>query len=331
MSNTIIEVNDLTVRYGSTVAVDSTSFEVRQGEVFALLGTNGAGKTTTLDVLEGYLAPTSGAVSVFGLDPSTQRDRLASRMGIMLQEAGFFETLTVRQTITAWRRFYERPRSLADTVALVGLEHRLGTRVNALSGGERRRLDLGLALLGHPDVLFLDEPTTGMDPAGRRDCLELVAGMVADGLTVVLTTHYLEEAEQLAHRVAIMHRGRIQRMGTLDEVLRSAGESRVTFEVPLLLAQGLPGALAAQVEPRGGVADVTVRSGDPETTLRALLAWAEARRTSLARLQVRRGSLEDVFLDLSDHDATSSPGHPGHPEQPGQSGDRVTTAIPVGA
>ncbi len=321
MSNAIIEVHDLTVRYGNTVAVDGTSFEVRQGEVFALLGTNGAGKTTTLDVLEGYLQPSSGAVSVFGLDPSRDRDRLASRMGIMLQEAGFFETLTVRQTITAWRRFYDTPRSLADTVALVGIEHRLGTRVNALSGGERRRLDLGLALLGHPEILFLDEPTTGMDPAGRRDCLELVAGMVTEGLTVVLTTHYLEEAEQLAHRVAIMHRGRIRRMGTLGEVLTGASESTVSFDVPVLLAQRLPSGLDAHTEPRGSTTEITVRTADPEATLRALLGWAESHRTSLDRLQVRRGSLEDVFLGLSDDDLPAS----------GDGPARTSDPIPMGA
>ncbi len=314
-TDTVIQVDDLRVDYGATTAVDGVSFSVRRGEVFALLGTNGAGKTTTLDVLEGYREATAGSATVFGLDPVSGRDRLAPRLGIMLQDAGFFETLTVRQTVTAWRRFYHRPRSLEETLGLVGLGHRADTRVASLSGGERRRLDLGLALLGHPELLFLDEPTTGMDPEGRHQSLELVSQLVREGLTVVLTTHYLEEAEQLADRVAIMHRGTLRRLGTLEQVLAESGDSRITVGLPTGAAASLPTDLGAAVTPRHGRAHVEIRTGDPEHTLRRLLAWGEANGIPLADLEVRRGSLEDVFLALPDEDETGrmpGGGLPGH-------------------
>lgn len=301
--DTVIEVTDLRVDYGTTTAVDGTSFQVQRGEVFALLGTNGAGKTTTLDVLEGYREATAGVATVFGLDPIADRDKLAPRIGIMLQDAGFFETLTVRQTVTAWRRFYRQPRSLDETVSLVGLAHRVDVRVSALSGGERRRLDLALALLGHPELLFLDEPTTGMDPEGRHQSLELVAALVREGMTVVLTTHYLEEAEQLADRVAIMHRGTIRRMGTLEEVRAEAGAARVGFDLPAELAHralSLPVGLRAVIGERHDGAHVEIRSDDPEHTLRRLLPWAQAERLPLKNLEVRRGGLEDVFLNLAE-------------------------------
>ncbi|MDN5765046.1 MAG: ABC transporter ATP-binding protein [Humibacillus sp.] len=297
-TDTVIEVADLRVDYGTTTAVDRTSFTVSRGEVFALLGTNGAGKTTTLDVLEGYREATAGAASVFGADPLRYRDRLAPRIGIMLQDAGFFETLTVRQTVTAWRRFYRDPRSLDEAVGLVGLSHRVDTRVSSLSGGERRRLDLALALLGHPELLFLDEPTTGMDPEGRHQSLELVAGLVREGLTVVLTTHYLEEAEQLADRVAIMHRGTIRRMGTLEQVRAESGDARIGFEVPADMVTLLPATLQASIDQKHGNARVEVRDADPERVLRQLFSWADAHDVMLLGLEVRRGSLEDVFLSL---------------------------------
>ena len=315
-TDTVIEVNDLRVDYGTTTAVDGTSFTVRRGEVFALLGTNGAGKTTTLDVLEGYREATAGAASVFGVDPLRNRDQLAPRIGIMLQDAGFFETLTVRQTVTAWRRFYRGPRSLDEAVGLVGLSHRVDTRVSSLSGGERRRLDLALALLGHPELLFLDEPTTGMDPEGRHQSLELVAGLVREGLTVVLTTHYLEEAEQLADRVAIMHRGTIRRMGTLEEVRAESGDARIGFEVPADMATLLPAKLQASIDQRHGSARVEVRDPDPERVLRLLFSWADAHDVTILGLEVRRGSLEDVFLSL--------------PDEPDDIGRRPGTAPPGG-
>ncbi|MEP7331772.1 MAG: ABC transporter ATP-binding protein [Terracoccus sp.] len=331
-TDTVIEVNDLRVDYGTTTAVDGTSFTVRRGEVFALLGTNGAGKTTTLDVLEGYREATAGAASVFGVDPLRNRDRMAPRIGIMLQDAGFFETLTVRQTVTAWRRFYRGPRSFDEAVGLVGLSHRVDTRVSSLSGGERRRLDLALALLGHPELLFLDEPTTGMDPEGRHQSLELVAGLVREGLTVVLTTHYLEEAEQLADRVAIMHRGSIRRMGTLEEVRAECGDARIGFEVPTEIAPLLPATLLASVDHRHGSARVEVRDPDPERLLRLLFAWADAHDVTILGLEVRRGSLEDVFLSLPDEPddigrmpGTAPPGG-GSRGRPPFDGDRTMAA-----
>lgn len=303
MSSPVIEVRDLTVEYGSTAAVAGTSFDVQQGEVFALLGTNGAGKTTTLDVLEGYREATHGHVSVYGMDPVKDRDRLAPRLGIMLQEAGFFETLSVAQTVKAWRKYYRAPRALADALEMVGLAHKADTRVGQLSGGERRRLDLALALLGHPDLLFLDEPTTGMDPEGRRASLDLVGGLVREGMTVVLTTHYLEEAEQLADRVAIMHRGTIKRMGSVAEVVAGAGVTRVRFTVSAEVARAIPAPLRPALTDKGDRVAVEVRSSDPQLALGRLLHWADESGVTLDELEVRRGSLEDVFLGLADQSA----------------------------
>lgn len=306
----VLSVRDLVVDYGATRAVDEVGFEVRRGEVFGLLGTNGAGKTTTLDVLEGFRAPTSGTVRVLGADPLVEHDLIAPRLGIMLQDAGFFEDLTVRQTLRAWRRFYAHPRGIDASLEIVGLEHRAGVRVKRLSGGERRRLDLALALLGHPEVLFLDEPTTGMDPEGRRRCLEIVRGLVDEGLTVILTTHYLEEAELLADRVAIMHRGRIRIEGTLDEVLATQRRSTIGFEVAggadAVLDQLLVG-VDAHLQRTDRSTTVTWETTEPQADLTRLLAAAERLRVPLQALAVSRPSLEDLFLDMAG-DATTASG-----------------------
>ncbi|MDQ1124237.1 ABC transporter ATP-binding protein [Microbacterium trichothecenolyticum] len=304
----VLHVDGLVVDYAGVRAVDGIDFEVRRGEVFGLLGTNGAGKTTTLDVLEGFRAPTSGAVRVFGVDPLVERDRISPRMGIMLQDAGFFEDLTVRQTVRSWRRFYARPRGVEETLQMVGLEHRATVRVKQLSGGERRRLDLGLALLGHPEVLFLDEPTTGMDPEGRHRCLQIVRDLVEEGLTVVLTTHYLEEAEQLADRVAIMHRGRIRTQGTLDEVLAAHRTSVIRFELdPARVTEAALTALmwspGAHVQRSATTTAVSIDSADPQADLGRLLAAADRTGVALDALTVTRSSLEDLFLALADEAA----------------------------
>jgi ABC-2 type transport system ATP-binding protein len=218
----IITVTDLRRRYGvgkrGFDAVQGVSFSVRRGELFALLGTNGAGKTSVLEVVEGLAAPTSGTVRVLGQDPYRGRWLVRPRVGIMLQEGGFPADLTVAETARMWAGTLTSPRPLREALDLVDLRDRAGVAVKQLSGGERRRLDLAVAILGRPDVLFLDEPTAGLDPQSRLRCWRLVRDLLESGTTVVLTTHYLQEAEELADRLAILHRGRIERAGTPAEV-----------------------------------------------------------------------------------------------------------------
>ncbi|GAA1591817.1 ABC transporter ATP-binding protein [Actinomadura kijaniata] len=295
-----IRVVDLRQRYGDFEAVAGISFEVRRGELFALLGTNGAGKTTTLETLEGFRPAHSGAVRVLDRDPHRERRAVRERVGIMLQECGFFGELTVAETVDHWRGFTPRARSRDEVLDLVDLRDKAGVRTRQLSGGQKRRLDLALALLGRPEVMFLDEPTTGMDPEARHATWRTVRDLVADGTTVLLTTHYLEEAEQLADRLAMMHRGRIELSGTLAEVLAGHGD-RVSFRVPdRLQVADLPA-------PRGRPAEVTVEGGAPVATyttagddlqrvLYELLRWADENAVRLDGLQARSASLEDVFL-----------------------------------
>ncbi|RNI21122.1 ABC transporter ATP-binding protein [Flexivirga caeni] len=301
----VIQVHDLVVSYGSTRAVDGIGFEVRAGEVFALLGTNGAGKTTTLDVLEGFRRPAEGSVSVLGADPYREHDRISPRIGVMLQDAGFFEDLSVRATIRAWRRFHRRARSVDDSLELVGLTHRARARVRQLSGGERRRLDLALALLGHPELLFLDEPTTGIDPEGRRHTLRIIRDLVAGGMTVVLTTHYLDEAQELADRLAIMHRGRIQVSGTVDQVLAQHCGSRVRCAIPAEVAEApevraVLHARGAEVQRHAGELRVSFDTSDPQADLLPLLTTAARAGAQARDLTVERRTLEDVFLALAE-------------------------------
>jgi len=217
-TNPLIQVRGARRSYGSYEAVRGVDLDVRRGELVALLGTNGAGKTSLVELIEG-LAPTSaGTVRVFGLDPCAQRRAVAGRIGIMLQEAAFEDSLTVAETARMWAGTLDDPLAVAQVLEAVNLTHRATVRVKSLSGGERRRLDLALAIMGSPEVLFLDEPTTGLDPDSRRDTWDLIRSLVATGVSVLLTTHYLEEAEELADRIAIMQEGRITQAGTLDEV-----------------------------------------------------------------------------------------------------------------
>ncbi|RJL34405.1 ABC transporter ATP-binding protein [Bailinhaonella thermotolerans] len=299
MNETAIEVRNLHQSYGDFEAVRGIGFEVARGELYALLGTNGAGKTTTLDVLEGYHPPTKGEVRILGHDPVAERDAVRHRMGIVLQEAGFYKDLTVGETVAAWRRWTRDALETREALGKVGLEHREKVRVGQLSGGERRRLDLALAVLGRPEVLFLDEPTTGLDPEARRNVWELIRGMLADGVTVLLTTHYLDEAEQLAQRLAIMHQGRIVTEGVLADVLASRG-TRITFRLPGFAGSDLPYApgLARRSVVVNGDA-FTVETDEPQEDLRLLLDWAHGRRLELGGLEVRRPTLEEVFLDVA--------------------------------
>ncbi|WP_165985483.1 ABC transporter ATP-binding protein [Streptomyces sp. YIM 98790] len=304
MSEQVIEVTGLRRRYGGPgpdgfEAVRGMDFTVGRGEIYALLGTNGAGKTSTVEVLEGLARPTAGQVRVLGMDPYRQRGRVRPRIGIMLQEGGFPSDLTVRETARMWAGCTTGARPAAEALDLVALGHRSSVRVKQLSGGERRRLDLAMALLGRPEVLFLDEPTTGLDPEARRHTWELVAGLREEGTTVLLTTHYLEEAETLADRLAIMRQGRIVLTGTPAEVT-AAEPSRIRFRLPEgVSAAELPLRLRAAEEGAG----VEIRTQDLQGDLTRLLVWARDAGVRLTGLDARSASLEETFLQVAGGEA----------------------------
>ncbi|MEU5533082.1 ABC transporter ATP-binding protein [Streptomyces sp. NPDC020362] len=297
----VIEVTDLRRVYGGGFeAVRGITFSVTRGEIFALLGTNGAGKTSTVELLEGLAAPAGGRVRVLGHDPFRERAAVRPRTGVMLQEGGFPSDLTVAETARLWAGCTSGARPETEVLGLVGLAGKTGVRVKQLSGGERRRLDLALALLGEPEVLFLDEPTTGLDAEGRQETWELVRGLRDAGTTVLLTTHYLEEAEDLADRLAILHEGRIAVTGTPAEV--TAGRpSRMSFELPDGYFLGdLPPLAALGVcdhESDGRV--VRLRTRELQRTAAGVLAWAERAGVELHRLEVRSASLEEAFLGIA--------------------------------
>ncbi|KES03496.1 multidrug ABC transporter ATPase [Streptomyces toyocaensis] len=297
----VIEVTDLRRVYGGGFeAVRGIGFSVRRGEIFALLGTNGAGKTSTVELLEGLAAPAGGQVRVLGHDPYTERAAVRPRTGVMLQEGGFPSELTVAETARMWAGCVSGARPPREVLALVGLARKTDVRVKQLSGGERRRLDLALALLGDPEVVFLDEPTTGLDAEGRRDTWELVRALRDGGTTVLLTTHYLEEAEALADRLAILHEGRIAATGTPAEVTASQ-PSRICFELPEGHHLGdlppLPelGVCGHEVQGRY----VRLRTRELQRAATRLLAWAEEAGVELRRLDVRSASLEEAFLGIA--------------------------------
>ncbi|MEV5344386.1 ABC transporter ATP-binding protein [Streptomyces achromogenes] len=297
----VIEVTDLRRVYGGGFeAVRGISFSVARGEIFALLGTNGAGKTSTVELLEGLTAPAGGRIRVLGHDPFRERAAVRPRTGVMLQEGGFPAELTVAETARMWAGCTTGARPEAEVLDRVGLADKHGVRVKQLSGGERRSLDLALALLGDPEVLFLDEPTTGLDAEGRRDTWTLVRALRDQGTTVLLTTHYLEEAEHLADRLAILHEGRIAASGTPAEV--TAGRpSRMSFELP-------PGYFPGDLPPLAalGVCDheydgrtVRLRTRELQRTATAVLTWAERAGVELGALDVRSASLEEAFLGIA--------------------------------
>ncbi|MBT2389869.1 ABC transporter ATP-binding protein [Streptomyces sp. ISL-1] len=292
----VIEAERLRRTYaGGFEAVTGISFSVARGEIFALLGTNGAGKTSTVELLEGLAAPDEGRVRVLGHDPRRERAALRPRMGVMLQEGGFPSDLTVAETTRMWAGCTSGARPTGEALKLVGLAERSGVRVKQLSGGERRRLDLALALLGRPEVLFLDEPTTGLDAEGRRDTWELVRALRDCGTTVLLTTHYLEEAESLADRLAIMHRGRIVTTGTPAEVT-AARPARIRFVLPKGVAAGrLPLSLRAAAAGRR----IEIRTHHLQQSLGELLLWAKESDVRLEELDARSASLEEAFLDIA--------------------------------
>jgi ABC-2 type transport system ATP-binding protein len=275
-----IEVRDLRKSYGDVDAVRGISFTVERGEVLGLLGPNGAGKTTTVEILEGYRHRTGGEVAVLGHDPAEGSIDLRRRIGIVLQSSGFYSRVTVAEAVEQFAGYYPAPREAAETIALVGLERSADVRVNRLSGGQRRRLDLALALAGDPELVFLDEPTTGFDPAARRTAWEVVRRLRDLGKTVLLTTHYLDEAQELADRVAIVKDGRIVADGPPSEIGARGARYRVTFA-------------------RGGER-IELETDDPTELLNRLTGEALEQGNRLEDLHVSRPSLEEVYLDLTE-------------------------------
>ncbi|MGY1710006.1 ABC transporter ATP-binding protein [Geodermatophilus sp. SYSU D00758] len=291
-----VEVTDLRRAYGDFEAVRGVSFEVHPGEVFALLGVNGAGKTSALEVLEGLARPSGGTVRVLGADPVADRARVRPHLGLLLQSSGLPGDLTVAETVRAWAGTLTAPRDPAEALAQVGLTGRADVRVRSLSGGERRRLDLAMALLGRPRVVVLDEPTTGLDPESRRRVWRLVAGLVDDGAAVVLTTHHLEEAEELADRIAVLKAGRVVLAGTQEEIAETQPATvRFTLD-PGTPAPPVPDA----VEVVGAGPRVEWRTRSLQPVLAELLTWAARHGVVLRALQARAASLEQAFLAVAD-------------------------------
>jgi ABC-2 type transport system ATP-binding protein len=291
-----IEVVGLERRYGDFHAVRGISFEVHRGEVFALLGVNGAGKTSALEVLEGLAAPSGGSARILGHDPRRDRAAVRRHLGVLLQHSGLPGDLTVRETVQTWARTLTDPRTVPDGLEQVDLSGRADVRVRSLSGGERRRLDLALALLGRPRVVVLDEPTTGLDPESRRAVWGIVRNLVDGGAAVVLTTHYLEEAEELADRIAILQAGVVVLSGTPEEISASQ-PATIRFTVP----EGapplprLPGVRVERMAPQ-----VQLSTFALQTALTQLLAWAGEHVLELRGLQARAASLEQAFLAVAD-------------------------------
>ena len=294
----VIVADNVTRTYGKFTAVDGVSFHVAQGELVALLGSNGAGKTSLLEVLQGSTRSNDGRVRVFGVDPVADRAAIRQRTGIMLQEVGFAKDLTVRETLVMWAGTLTSPRPVADSLAMCGLEGRADIRVGSLSGGERRRLDLAMATLGRPELLFMDEPTTGLDPAVRQYTWELVRRMLDEGSTVLLTTHYMEEAEELADRILIMDRGRILTEGSVADIV-ARHPCEITFR-DVEVSDGEFERLSHVVYPVSRDRGITrVLSTDLHATLRELLALADSRDIHLDGLNARAASLESAFLHIT--------------------------------
>jgi ABC-2 type transport system ATP-binding protein len=296
----VIRVDGLQKAYGETRAVDGVSVEVRAGTVFGLLGPNGAGKTTTVEVLEGLRTPDAGDVRVLGVDVVAHPDQLKARIGVSLQTAALYPKLTVTEVLDLFRGFYGHGRPTGELVELMDLAEKGSTRTQNLSGGQRQRLSVALALVNDPELVFLDEPTTGMDPAARRALWDIVLGLRAEGRTVLLTTHYMEEAEILCDRIAIMDHGRILEEGTVEElVTRRFRERAVRFDRIEGLTERRLAALPGVSSVKHEDGDVLLYTGDVPATIGAVLDAAESLGVDPANLAVRRATLEDVFLDLT--------------------------------
>jgi ABC-2 type transport system ATP-binding protein len=289
-----ISVRGLRMSYGDVEAVRGIDLDVLEGDILALLGPNGAGKTSTVEILEGFRAATGGEVSVLGADPRTAPRSWRERIGIVLQDSAPEFNLTARECLQLYAGYYGAPRDADETIALVGLEESAGVDAMKLSGGQRRRLDVALALIGDPELIFLDEPTTGFDPSARRHAWEVIGGLRALGKTIVLTTHYMEEAERLADRIVVMARGEIVADGTPATL---GGRDRAAAIVSFTLPPGADAAPAgATVDDRGRV---SLRTDRPMRDLHELTAWALDHELELTDLEVHRPTLEDVYLELT--------------------------------
>ena len=300
-----ITVSGLRKAYGGNEAVRGVGFEVARGEVFALLGPNGAGKTTTVEILEGYRTADAGEVRVLGVDPATAGSSFRARIGIVLQGSGVYPYMTPREVLRLFAGYYPRSRAVEDVLETVGLVDKADAFVRTLSGGQVRRLDVALALIGEPEVIFLDEPTTGFDPGARRDAWEMIAALAARGATVFLTTHYMEEAQFLAHRVAVMRAGEIVAVGP-PAALGAGGLVEIRLVAPEGLDRNELGRLAG-----GAIRDagerIAIEVADPTAPLHALTGWALERGVLLERLEVVRPSLEDVYLTLTADETIAVP------------------------
>ena len=278
--STAVTVSELRKSYGEVEAVRGISFEIASGEIFGLLGPNGAGKTTTVEILEGYRKRDAGSVTVLGADPARAGDSWREQIGVVLQSSAMYQTLSVAESLALFAGYFERPRDVAEVVQLIGLEEKRDAHVRTLSGGQRRRLDLGLALVGDPDLLFLDEPTTGFDPQARRRAWESISSLRSLGKTILLTTHYLDEAERLCDRVAVLRDGRIAAIGRPGELTGALPPTEIRY--------------------RQNGRDVVLRTEEPTRLLNELTQKALAEGHELEALEVRRPSLEEVYLSLTD-------------------------------
>jgi ABC-2 type transport system ATP-binding protein len=275
----VVSVRGLTKSYGEFEALKGIDFELGAGEVFGLLGPNGAGKTTTIEILEGYRERDSGEVEVLGADPATADLDWRGRIGVVLQSSAMYENLTVAEHLAQFAGYYEHPRPVDEVIELIGLEEKRDTRARRLSGGQRRRLDLGLALIGDPELIFLDEPTTGFDPGARRRAWDTIRSLRELGKTILLTTHYLDEVEQLADRVAVLREGRIVASGTVQELVGDAPATEIRYR-------------------RNGEV-VVLETDEPTRVLHELTEAAMQRGEELEGLEVRKPSLEEVYLSLT--------------------------------
>ena len=296
MYERVIEVRGLRKSYGDVDAVRGVHMHVDRGEVFALLGPNGAGKTTITEILEGYRTRTDGDVRVLGRDPAKRERDLRKRFGIVLQSTGIDPFLTVRETVELYAGYYEQPRDVDEVIDLVGLAEKRTTRVNKLSGGQQRRLDVAVALAGDPELLFLDEPTTGFDPSALRNAWEIVKSLTAIGKTVFLTTHFMDEAQYLANRVAVITKGEIVAEGPPDTI---AGRDRMKARVRFRLPAGAPEPPSLGQARAGANGELEVRVDDPTRVVHELTGWALERGVEFEAFDVTRPSLEDVYLYLT--------------------------------